>query len=113
MPSPNSQPLDLTQTLVPSSPSTFFFRVGKVTFPGSGMNEGDILVVDRAVEPYNDCKAVCFLDGEFCVKRVDTTSGCIVLRPCAEDDDRFPPVPEDPNDEMTIWGVITWVIQKA
>lgn len=77
------------------------------------MNEGDILVVDRAVEPYNDCKAVCFLDGEFYVKRVDTTSGCIVLRPCAEDDERFPPVPVDPDDEMTIWGVITWVIQKA
>lgn len=93
MPSPNSQPLDLTQTLVPSSPLTFFFRVGKVTFPGSGMNEGDILVVDRAVEPYNDCKAVCFLDGEFYVKRVDTTSGCIVLRPCAEDDERSLPFP--------------------
>jgi len=59
------------------------------------------------------CKAVCFLDEEFCVKRVDTTSGCIVLRPCAEDDERFPPVPVDPDDEITIFGVVTWVIQKA
>lgn len=113
MPSPNSQSLDITQTLVPSSPSTFFFRVGKVTFPGSGMNEGDILVVDKAVEPYNDCKAVCFLDGEFCVKRVVIASGGIVLLPCSEDDDRFSPVAVDPDDEITIWGVVTWVIQKA
>ena len=110
---PTTPQLDITQTLVSNSPSTFFFLVGRVTFPGSGMNEGDILVVDKAVEPYNDCKAVCFLDGEFCVKRVDTTSGGIVLRPCSEDDNRFPPVPVDPDDEITIWSVVTWVIQKA
>ncbi len=113
MPSSNSQSLDITQTLVPSSPSTFFFRVGRGTFPGSGMNEGDILVVDKAVEPYNDCKAVCFLDGEFCVKRVDTTSGGIVLKSCSEDDRRFPSVHVAPDDETTIWGVVTWVVTKA
>jgi len=46
-------------------------------------------------------------------KRVDTTSGDIILLPCAEDDERFPPVPVDPDDEITIFGVVTWVIQKA
>lgn len=110
---PTTPQLDLAQTLDTSSPSTFFFRVGSVTFPGSGMEEGDILVVDKAVEPYNDCKAVCFLDGEFCVKRVDTTSGGIVLRPCSEEDKRFPPVPVASDDETAIWGVVTWIIHKS
>lgn len=104
--------LDITQTLAPSKPSTFFFRVGAVSYHGAGMEEGDILVVDRAVAPYNDCKAVCFIDGGFCVRRVGTTSGGIILLPINEDDDSVP-VPVAPDDEITIFGVVTWVIQKA
>jgi DNA polymerase V len=113
MESQSTDKLDLVKTLVPSSPSTFFFRVDGISMPDDQMDEGDILVVDRAVDPYNDCRAVCFLDGEFTVKRVDMTSGSILLVPCNENNTRFKPVSVSPDDEHTIWGVVTWVIKKV
>ena len=77
------------------------------------MDEGDIIIVDRAVEPYNDCKAVCFIDGEYTVKRVQITSCGAVLLPCNEQNTRYKPIPVGPDDEFLIWGVVTWVIKKA
>ena len=59
--------LDLVKLLVRHSASTFFFRIDGVSMVDADMDEGDIIIVDRAVEPYNDCKAVCFIDGEYTV----------------------------------------------
>lgn len=56
--------LDLISLLVRHRASTFFFRVSGVSMVDSGMDEGDIIIVDRAVEPYNGCIAVCYIDGE-------------------------------------------------
>ena len=50
--------LDLVKLLVRHSASTFFFRIDGVSMVDADMDEGDIIIVDRAVEPYNDCKAV-------------------------------------------------------
>ena len=115
-PAPGSdapEKLDLVKTLVPNRPSTFFFRIDGVSMVDADMDEGDIIIVDKAVDPYNDCKAVCFLNGEFTVKRVDMTSGGIVLVPCNENNTRFKPIPVSPDDEFIIWGVVTWVIKKV
>lgn len=37
----------------------------------AALDESDIIIVDRAVETYNNCKAVCYIDGEYTVKRVE------------------------------------------
>ncbi len=63
--------LDLVKLLVRHSASTFFFRIDGVSMVDADMDEGDIIIVDRSLEPYNDCKAVCFIDGEYTVKRVE------------------------------------------
>ena len=60
--------LDLVKLLVQHSASTFFFRIDGISMVDADMDEGDIIIVDRAVEPYNNCKAVCFIDGEYTVK---------------------------------------------
>ena len=57
--------LYLIKLLVRHKASTFFFRVSGVSMVDAAMDEGDIIIVDRAVEPYNDCKAVCYIDGEY------------------------------------------------
>ena len=62
--------LDLIKLLVRHPASTFFFRVGGTSMIDAEMDEGDIIIVDRSIEPYNGCSAVCFIDGEFTVKRV-------------------------------------------
>lgn len=53
--------LDLIRLLVRHRASTFFFRVDGVSMVDAGMDEGDIIIVDRSVDPYNNCKAVLSL----------------------------------------------------
>lgn len=105
--------LDLTRLLVRHNASTFFFRIDGVSMVDADMDEGDIIIVDRAVDPYDGCKAVCFIDGEYTVKRVQISDGGALLMPCNERNGKFRPIPVGPEDEFLIWGVVTWVIKKA
>ena len=115
-PSPSDdfrEKLDLLKLLVRHSASTFFFRIDGVSMVDADMDEGDIIIVDRCVEPYNGCKAVCFIDGEYTVKRVEMDGDGAVLLPCNERNTRFKPIPVGPDDDFLIWGVVTWVIKQA
>jgi len=105
--------LDLVKLLVRHNASTFFFRIDGVSMVDANMDEGDIIIVDRSVEPYNDCKAVCYIDGEYTVKRVEITEKGAVLMPCNENNHKFKPIPVGPENDFLIWGVVTWIIKKA
>ena len=60
--------LDLIKLLVKHKASTFFFRVSGVSMVDAAMDEGDIIIVDRAIDPYNNCKAVCLdTDSPICI----------------------------------------------
>ena len=105
--------LDILKLLVQHNASTFFFRVDGVSMVDADMDEGDIIIVDRAIEPYNDCKAVCYIDGEYTVKRVQISRDGAVLLPCNEHNTKYRPIPVGPDNEFLIWGVVTWVIKKV
>ena len=105
--------LDLVKLLVQHSASTFFFRIDGISMVDADMDEGDIIIVDRAVEPYNNCKAVCFIDGEYTVKRVEIHEGRAFLMPCNEKNTNYKPIPVGPDNDFLIWGVVTWVIKKV
>ena len=105
--------LDLVKLLVQHSASTFFFRIDGISMVDADMDEGDIIIVDRAVEPYNNCKAVCFIDGEYTVKRVEIHEDGAVLMPCNENNTKYKPIPVGPDNDFLIWGVVTWVIKKV
>ena len=105
--------LDLVKLLVQHNASTFFFRIDGVSMVDADMDEGDIIIVDRAVDPYNGCKAVCFIDGEYTVKRVEINAGGAVLLPCNEKNTKYKPIPVGPDNDFLIWGVVTWVIKKV
>ena len=93
--------LDLVKLLVRHSASTFFFQIDGVSMVDADMDEGDIIIVDRAV------------DGEYTVKRVEITGEGALLLPCNEHNDKFKPIPVGPDNDFLIWGVVTWVIKKA
>ena len=105
--------LDLVKLLVRHSASTFFFRVDGVSMVDADMDEGDILIVDRALDPWNGCKAVCFIDGEYTVKKVELHDGGALLVPCNEKNTKYKPIPVGPDNSFLIWGIVTWVIKKA
>ena len=104
--------LDLIQLLVKHRASTFFFRVNGVSMVDAAMDEGDIIIVDRAIEPYHNCKAVCYIDGEYTVKRVEIGDGKVRLMPANAKNDRFQPIEVSTDDDFLIWGVVTYVIKK-
>ena len=108
-----AEKLDLLKLLVRHNASTFFFRIDGVSMVDAGMDEGDIIIVDRAVEPFDGCKAVCFLDGEYTVKKVRLEGGRALLVPCSEGNVRYKPIPVGPDNEFLVWGVVTYIIKKA
>ena len=105
--------LDLVKLLVQHSASTFFFRIDGISMVDADMDEGDIIIVDRAIDPYNGCKAVCFIDGEYTVKRVEIHGDGAVLLPCNEKNTKYKPIPVGPDNDFLVWGVVTWVIKKV
>lgn len=104
--------LDLIRLLVKHRASTFFFRVDGVSMVDAGMDEGDIIIVDRSSTPYNNCKAVCYIDGEYTVKRVEIGEGCIRLMPANENSTAYKPIEITSENDFIIWGVVTWVLKK-
>ena len=101
--------LDLNRTLVRNPASTFFARVSGESMKDAGIHDGDLLVVDKSVEPADGCIAVCFLDGEFTLKRVKTDGRRVTLLPA---NDRYRPIEILPDDEFSVWGVVTYTIRK-
>ena len=104
--------LDLMKLLVRHKASTFFFRVSGVSMVDAAMDEGDIIIVDRAVEPYNNCKAVCFIDGEYTVKRIEILDGRVRLMPANELNTKYKPIEVTEENSFMVWGVVTYVIKK-
>lgn len=105
---PNEK-LDLVRLLVRHPASTFFFRVGGTSMVEAEMDEGDIIIVDRSIEPYNGCSAVCYIDGEFTVKRVEHHEDYTLL---VAANPKFKSLRITPDNDFTIWGVVTYVIKK-
>ena len=76
------------------------------------MDEGDIIIVDRAVHPYNNCKAVCFIDGEYTVKSIEICEDKIRLLPANKQNSRYQPIEVTSENNFMVWGVVTYVIKK-
>ena len=75
------QRLSLDKELVKNKEATFFARVSGQSMIGAGLDDNDLLVIDRSLEPANNKIAVCFLDGEFTVKRLKVDKDEVWLQP--------------------------------
>jgi DNA polymerase V len=77
---------------------------------GAGIDDGDIMVIDRSIEPRNNKIAVCLIDGEFTVKRIKKTKEELLLMP--ENND-FQPIKVTEENQFVIWGIVTYVIKNV
>ena len=101
--------LDINKLVVKNPASTFFARVSGDSMEGDGICDGDILVIDKSEEPHDGAVAVCFINGEFTVKRLRFHDGYITLVPS---NPRYPSLTVKEGDDMTVWGVVRYVIKK-
>lgn len=104
--------LDFNKELIAHPAATFYARVVGLSMLGAGIDEGDIVVIDRSLEPRQGDIVVAFINGEFSMKYLDLSrkdSGHITLRPANPD---YPPLDITPDDDFTIWGVVAKVIKN-
>ena len=102
--------LDLNKALIRHPSATFYGRVKGDSMIEAGIGEGDILVIDKSLDPKEGDIAVCFLDGEFTVKRIEKQDGGLCLMPANE---KFKPILVTGDSDFLVWGVVTYVIHKT
>lgn len=104
------QKLSLDQELIRNKETTFFARVSGQSMIGAGLDNNDLLVIDRSIEPQNNKIAVCFLDGEFTVKRLKVEEDSVWLQP---ENENYPAIEITKSNNFIIWGIVTNVIKKV
>ena len=73
--------ISIDQEVVRNEEATFYARVSGESMQGAGLDDGDLLVIDRSIEPKNGKIAVCYIDGEFTVKRIKKINNKMFLQP--------------------------------
>ena len=102
--------LDLNRELIKNPASTFYARVSGVSMIDDGINDGDLLVIDKSLEPHDGSLAVCYIDGEFTMKRFERHSGYGLLVPANKD---YRPIKVTEENDFIIWGIVTYIIKKV
>jgi DNA polymerase V len=102
--------ISLDNVLVKNREATFYAKASGNSMTGADINDGDILVIDRSLEPQNNKIAVCFIDGEFTVKRIKTEEDCVYLMP---ENKNYKPIKVTDENELIIWGIVTYVIKNV
>jgi DNA polymerase V len=101
--------LDLNKHLINNPVATFFVRVTGDSMVGAGVHHGDLLIVDRSLEPKDRNVVIAVVDGELTVKRIRIRGRRVALEP--ENLNYF--VQEiTEGTEFEVWGVVTNVIHK-
>jgi DNA polymerase V len=101
--------LDLNKHLIKHPAATFFVRVAGDSMTGAGIHPGDILVVDRSIEPRDANVVIAVLDGELTVKRISRREGRLYL---VSDNSLYQPLEILAEMEFEVWGVVTSVIHS-
>lgn len=125
--------IDLNVELVRHPEATFFGRVVGDSMIDAGVEEGDILIIDKSLEIREGDMAVCFVDGEFTLKYVyfhnpeqrrpsleakkPGSSFNIIGRPeelwLVPANKAYPVIHISEGNDFTIWGIVTYVIKKT
>lgn len=105
--------IDLNRELVRHPDATFYVRVSGDSMTGAGISDGDVLVVDRSLDPRSGAVAVCCLDGEFLVRRLrfggNASSRTVSL---IAENPSYKPIKINPGNEFSVWGIVTWIIKQ-
>jgi len=101
--------ISLDKELIKNKEATFFARVSGESMINAGLEDGDLIVIDRSLEPSNNKIAVCFIDGEFTVKRLQVKKNKIWLKP---ENTNYKAIEVKEDNELIIWGIVTNVIKK-
>lgn len=101
--------IDLNKYLIKNPSTTFYGRVRGDSMKDAGIHDGDLLIIDKSLEPTNNKIAVCFIDGEFTVKRISIEKDVVWL---IAENKNYEPIKVTKDNDLVIWGIVTTVIKQ-
>jgi DNA polymerase V len=101
--------IDLNKQLIKNKDTTFFAKVKGHSMKNAGIFDGDLLIIDKSLEPQNNKIAICQIDGEFTVKRVKIEKDVVWL---IAENEEYAPIKVTPENEFIIWGIVTSSIKS-
>ena len=101
--------IDLNKELINNPSNTFYARVKGSSMIDAGISDGDILVIDKSVEPQDGDTAVCFIDGEFTLKYIKIEPDVVWLVPA---NPKFKKIEVTEENNFCIWGIVTYSIKN-
>lgn len=101
--------IDFNKELIRNPSATFCAKVSGHSMIGEGIEDGDILVVDRSLRPFDGKIVVSFIDGEFTLKKLRIDVSGVWLQPANPD---YPSIRIEEGNNFQVWGVVTYVIKK-
>jgi len=103
------RPLDLNEHVIKHPAATYFVRASGDSMTGAGIFDGDLLIVDRSLEPAHGRVAVVEVDGQLTVKRLFKSKGLFLLK---SENASYPPIELQEGNEVMVWGVVTHVLHN-
>ncbi|KPM46797.1 LexA family protein [Jiulongibacter sediminis] len=101
--------IDLNAELIKNPSTTFVAITNGESMIGAGISDKDILIIDKSLPAKDGNIAVCFLDGEFTLKKLKIEKDVIWLMP---QNPLFKPIKVTKENDFQIWGILTYSIQK-
>tara|TARA_Y100000992_G_C21057053_1_gene392348 strand:- start:185 stop:619 length:435 start_codon:yes stop_codon:yes gene_type:complete len=102
--------ISLDRELVRNQESTFYAKVSGNSMENAGLCDGDLMIIDKSLNPENNKIAVCFLDGEFTVKRIIKKGNKLFLKP---ENKNYKEIEINDGNDLKIWGIVTFVIKNV
>ncbi|GAA4745194.1 LexA family protein [Flavisolibacter ginsenosidimutans] len=100
--------IDLNEQLIKNKPATFFLRVNSDAMSGAGIHIGDVVIVDRSLEPKNGKIVIAVVDGELLIRKLEVTEGKKLLHAANKKLHSI-----DVTDKLKLWGVVTYIIHNV
>lgn len=104
----NGDVIDLNRELIQHPASTFCARVSGDSMRDCGISDGDLLLIDKSLRPRDGDVAVCFIDGEFTLKRISLRRDGIWLEPA---NPAYPALHVGEGSNFQVWGIVSYVIK--
>jgi DNA polymerase V len=101
--------LDLNEHVIKHPSATYFVKVSGDSMTGAGIFHGDLLIIDRSLEPVHGKIVIAEVDGQLTVKRLSKLKDSLSLH--SENAD-YPPIKLQEGNEVVVWGVVTHALHN-
>lgn len=101
--------IDLNRHLIQHPNATYFGRVKGDSMHGVGIDDGDLIIIDKSIEATDGKIAVCYIDGEYTLKSIKLKDNECWLVPA---NDKYKAIKINPENELIIWGIVKHVIKS-